>query len=260
MPTFTDREAQAAWDAGAESYDTFIESGMDSYRLEVHGPGLLAACGPVAGCRVLDLGCGQGYFSRELARQGARVTGVDLSEAQIALAQRHEVRESLGIEYRAMSASAVGENWQEGSFDRVTACMSLQDMASVEAVFASVAAVLRPGGRFLFSIPHPGTDTPFREWERDWKGGKKALKIDRYFETGPAICKWNMRGLSYPWDTPYERRTLAQWSALLASAGFLLRRLHEPRPTEEQVRRKPDLSDSHRLPYFLVFDLISAQP
>jgi 2-polyprenyl-3-methyl-5-hydroxy-6-metoxy-1,4-benzoquinol methylase len=255
---FTDREAQAAWNSGAEAYSDFIESGMDTYRLEVHGPALLAACGPVAGCRVLDLGCGQGYFSRELARQGARVTGVDLSEALIALARKHEEREPCGIEYRAMSASAVREPWPERPFDRVTACMSLQDMANVEAVFESVAAVLRPGGRFLFSIPHPGTDTPFRQWERDWKGRKGALKIDRYFDTGPAVCHWTMARLQYSWDTPWQRRTLAEWSARIADAGFLIRCLHEPRPTEEQVRLRPDLEDAYRVPYFLVFDVVSA--
>lgn len=107
----------------------------------------------------------------------------------------------------------------------------------------------------VFSIPHPGTDTLARAWERDPAGRKVALKIDRYFDSGPTVCNWNMPRLQYRWDTPYWRFTLEQWSEMIANAGFLVRRMHEPRPTVEQVKQRPELEDCSRLPYFLVFDL-----
>ena len=50
-----------AWDIAAEAWDDFVESGKDYYRIEVHGPALLDACGDVAGLGILDLGCGQGW-------------------------------------------------------------------------------------------------------------------------------------------------------------------------------------------------------
>ena len=118
--------------------------------------------------------------------------------------------------------------------------------------------VLVPRGRLVFSIAHPATNTPFREWERTETGEKGPLKIDRYFESGPAVLRWTMARLKYQWDTPYWRRTLAEWSSLLADAGFLIRRLHEPRPTPEQVACRPELDDAYRLPYFLIVDALRA--
>ena len=89
--------------------------------------------------------------------------------------------------------------------------------------------------------------------------GKGALKIDHYFESGPAVFHWNMARLTSHWDTPYWHHTLTEWSELLTSAGFLIRRLSEPRPTAEQVRQNPNLDDCYRLPYFLIFDLLKQQ-
>jgi 2-polyprenyl-3-methyl-5-hydroxy-6-metoxy-1,4-benzoquinol methylase len=252
---FTDDQARAAWNEGARAFEIFVESGADYYRREVHGPALLDACGPVADQRVLDLGCGQGFFTRQLARAGARATGVDLANELIVFALEHEKREPLGIEYRAMSATGSDRHWPAATFDVVTACMAIQDMADVEGTLRSAHVVLKRDGRLVFSVPHPCTDTPVREWERDGNSRKLALKIDRYFDAGAAVCHWNMPRLTYVWDTPCWRYTLTDWSRMIAGTGFLIRRMHEPRPTDEQVRRQPKLEDCWRLPYFLIFDL-----
>ena len=92
--SFSDDDARAAWNEGAEAWEAFVESGDDYYRHEVHGPALLAACEPVDGLAVLDLGCGQGYFSRLLARRGAQVIGIDIADQAIAYARQHEPRPS----------------------------------------------------------------------------------------------------------------------------------------------------------------------
>ena len=108
----------------------------------------------------------------------------------------------------------------------------------------------------VFSIPHPCTDTPVREWVLDQAGNKTALQIDRDFESGPTVCHWRMRRLRSHFDTPYWRHTLTEWSELIAGAGFLIRRLLEPRPTAPQVQRNPELADCYWLPYFLILDLV----
>jgi 2-polyprenyl-3-methyl-5-hydroxy-6-metoxy-1,4-benzoquinol methylase len=254
--TFTDADVRAAWNRGASAWHQFVQSGADYYRWRVHGPALLQACGDVKGARVLDLGCGEGYFARELARSGAQVVGIDLSDEQVSNAQKSETSDPLGIEYRCMSASAIDGVFAACSFDLVTACMALQDMGEVSTVLQSACAVLRPQGRMLFSAPHPATDMPFREWERDDRGNKMFLKVGRYFETGPSVMQWNMSRLVYQWSTPFWRRTLQEWSDAIAEAGFLIRRIYEPRPSEDDVAIQPEVSDARDFPYFLIFDLV----
>jgi len=253
---FHDGDARAAWNQAAEAWEDFVESGKDYYRDEIHGPALLAVCEPLSGLRVLDLGCGQGYFTRQLAKRGAHVVGVDIADEMLALARQHEKEDPLGIEYRQMSAAEVHRRWPTGSFDLVAGLMSLHDMAEPETVLRSAYAALKPAGRMAFVIPHPATDTPYREWEVDKNGTRGALKINHYFESGPTVLHWTMKRLIYHWDTPYWRHTLTEWSEMIAASGFLIRRIYEPRPTPEQVRHNPHVEDAFRLPYALLFELV----
>lgn len=252
--SFSTEEARRGWDAGAEAWDEFVESGADYYRVEVHGPALLEACGEVAGLRVLDLGCGQGWFSRQLARRGARVVGVDLSAAMLAHARRHEDEEPLGIEYVELDAARDPGRWPPGSFDLGTACMALHDMADAQGAIRGSWRVLSEGGRLVFSLPHPFSEMAHREWERDQAGTKLSLKVDGYFEGGADTLQWDMPRLRYPWETPRWRLTLSEWTGLVREAGFVLVGLREPRPTANQVARRPELEDCRRLPYFLVIE------
>ena len=252
----TGETALRAWDSAAEAWDEFVQSGNDWYRHEVHGPALLRACGDVRGLQVLDLGCGQGYFSRQLARAGAKVTGVDFSERQVANARKHESGEPLGIKYLVMDAVKVDKQWPHPVFDLVTSAYSIGDMPDAEGAFRAAYRVLKPGGRMAFSDAHPCTDPPFREWEKDEQGRKISLKIDRYFETGPGYCFWNMKRLKYHWNGPVWRRTIEELCSAVANAGFLIRHIAEPRPTPEQVAKNPELEDCYRLPYTLVFELV----
>jgi 2-polyprenyl-3-methyl-5-hydroxy-6-metoxy-1,4-benzoquinol methylase len=253
---FGDEQARDAWNEAAAAYEEFVESGADYYRSEVHGPALLAACEPIDGLDVLDLGCGQGGFCRALARRGARVVGVDIAEQVLFYARAHEEQEPLGIDYQLANAGEVGARWGPGRFDLVTAAMALHDMADVAAVLRAAFQVLKPDGRMAVSLPHPWTDTAYREWEMDGEGRRGALKIDRYFDSGAAVRPWAMERLRYAWDAPFWRLTLHEWSELIAGAGFLMRRLYEPRPTAEQVARHPRLEPSARLPGFLIVELV----
>ncbi len=115
------------------------------------------------------------------------------------------------------------------------------------------ATVLRPSGRFVFSVPHPATDTAYRVWERDDNGRKISLKLDRYFETGATVCHWSMPRLRvsvvHAVLAPYacglvrhavERRVRA--STFCAS--------HDRRAA--QIAQNPALEDCARMPYFLI--------
>jgi 2-polyprenyl-3-methyl-5-hydroxy-6-metoxy-1,4-benzoquinol methylase len=245
----------AAWDAAAEPWDEFVETGLDYWRTEVHGPPLLAACGEVSGKRALDLGCGQGWFSRQLAERGARVTAVDMSATQIANAQRHEAERPLGIAYHQLDAALVADRWPAESFDLVTACMVLQDTPDTDRILVAARRVLAPKGRMVFSIVHPIASSPVHEWVREEEGVKGAMAIDRYFDSGPFVLNWTMERLTTHWATPAWHLTFSEWSRLIADAGFTIDLLDEPRPTPEQVVQNAKFESATRFPFFLVFGL-----
>lgn len=255
---FTPDASRDAWDEGADAWIRFVRTGADWYRTLVHGPGLLRACRVTPGERALDIGCGEGWFSRALAGEGARVTGIDHSTRMIDAAAQEERDHPLGVTYLRASATDLPAPFEPASFDLVTACMALQDTSDPAACLRGAHGVLRDDGRFVFSVPHPLTETKVREWERHPDGTKKALRIDRYFDTGPAVMHWSMPRLAHRWSSPYWRHTLEEWTEMVAGAGFVIRRIAEPRPDEALVAAHPQLDDCRRVPYFLVIDAAKA--
>jgi 2-polyprenyl-3-methyl-5-hydroxy-6-metoxy-1,4-benzoquinol methylase len=254
------RQALASWEEAADAWDQFVETGLDFYRTDLHGPALLEACAPVRGARVLDLGCGQGWFTRQLARAGAQVVGIDWSPRLITHARRHETGAPLGAVYEVLDAVQIGTRFAGQSFELITGCMSVMDMPRPGEVLAAARALLAAGGRLVMSVPNPVTDSSYREWERDAYGRKLSLKIDRYFEARTNWMDWNLRRLPMRFRTVQFRFTLEQWSAMIAAAGLVIARMWEPRPSEEAVANRPELADARRVPFFLIFDLRVANP
>ena len=241
-----------AWDRAADRWEEFVETGLDYARLEVHGPALLKACGRVRGLRVLDVGCGQGYFSRLLAERGASVVGIDVSPRMIAHAKMHEEKQPLGIEYRVMDARKIGNVWTPGSFDLITACMSLDDMPRPDRVIQSASRILADEGGIAFSVVH--SLSPHNSWRTD-KTGVIMVRLDDYFEKGSEVVRWDMPRLKHHWSTIGFRFTISDWSRMADESGFSVERIYEPRPSLSQVGKHPELRICYRLPFFLVFRL-----
>ncbi|MGP8184095.1 MAG: class I SAM-dependent methyltransferase [Thermoplasmata archaeon] len=248
-------DARKAWDDAIDVWEDFQEAGKDFSRDRVHGPALLRSLGPVRGLRVLDVGCGQGRFTRRLAKLGARVTGIDWSAAMIETAQHHEQRAPLGIEYRRMDARNAVRAWPPATFDRVVSCMSLMDMPNSPAVVRGAHRLLRPGGRFVFSVSHP-LNTAAVRWERPSTDVRHrgAMLVDRYFEEGPRVTEWAMMRLQRPFATPYWHRTFESWFSTLRRAGFEVDSLTEPHASEADVRSNHLLAGTRRVPFFLVIN------
>jgi SAM-dependent methyltransferase len=150
------------------------------------------------------------------------------------------------------AAAGIGGHFPEASFDLITGRMSFQDIADPAAVLAGAGRLLRPGGRVVFSIPHPCTDTLVRRGRRNDAGRKAVLELDRSFDTGPAVCDWSMARPKCPWRTPYRRFTLAEWVGLVRAAGLVVLGMTEPRPNAALPAANPDSEDCARMAYFLV--------
>ncbi len=109
---------------------------------------ILDRLGPAQGLRILDVGCGAGLASEVLARAGAQVTGLDAAPAALAAARAHAEAQGLAIDYR----EGMPEDLPEGTmFDAVVALEVVEHVTDRDTFLASLARVLKPGGRLFMS-------------------------------------------------------------------------------------------------------------
>jgi 2-polyprenyl-3-methyl-5-hydroxy-6-metoxy-1,4-benzoquinol methylase len=154
-------ETREAWNQNAAFWDERMGEGNDFVEVLIWPPTeRLLALRP--GERVLDIACGNGLTSRRLAALGAEVVAFDFAEAMIAHAVERTTEYTERIEYLVLDATdeaallALGE----GQFDAALCNMALFDMADIEPLMRALARLLRPGGRFVFSVLHPCFNSP----------------------------------------------------------------------------------------------------
>src|SRR3989344_1619277 len=140
---------KSEWDRAAAFWDA--EAGEKGIWHQEHDidPVVLKVLGGVRNKRILEIGCGNGYFSRMLARRGAKVIGTDLSSKLIGFALMREKEKPLGIRYLVRDAAHL-RDLKTKSFDIVTGNMCLMDIADAKAAIREASRVLRRNGRFVF--------------------------------------------------------------------------------------------------------------
>jgi ubiquinone/menaquinone biosynthesis C-methylase UbiE len=250
-------EAGRYWNANAEVWTRLARAGYDVYRDYLNTPAFFAMLPEVDGLSGIDIGCGEGHNTRLLARRGARVTAVDVSEVFIDYAKQAEEQEPLGIAYRV--ASAVELPFADATFDFAVGFMSFMDVPETERLLAEAFRVLKPGGFLQFSIEHPCFATGHRRHHRDRQGRIYALEVGDYFRTGQGeVSEWLFSAAPFDvkaglrkFKTPRFTRTLSQWLNFLIDAGFVLERVEEPRPSNETVQACPRVQGAQVVAYFL---------
>jgi 2-polyprenyl-6-hydroxyphenyl methylase/3-demethylubiquinone-9 3-methyltransferase len=105
---------------------------------------------PVAGKKVLDVGCGGGILTEALAYRGADVTGIDMGEAPLAVAKLHSLEAGVEVNYRQCTAEQLAEE-EPGSYDIVTCLEMLEHVPDPSSVISACAKLAKPGGDLFFS-------------------------------------------------------------------------------------------------------------
>lgn len=246
-----DSEPKVQWESNAEDWTRLTRDGHDRYRDIVNTPAFFSLLPPIEGLRCLDLGCGEGHNTRMLRRAGGRPIGLDVVEA-FALAS---------LEADRSTPVTIGDGcdlpFRSASFDVVTAFMSLMDLTDPEAALDEISRVLRPGGFTQFSIGHPVTTTPIREWSTDDAGERVALRIGGYFEEGPLTDRWMFGSAptddgTRPFTITLARRTLSSWLNMVVDCGLQLTGVAEPYADEQTAAEHPEIADTRVAPYFLI--------
>jgi 2-polyprenyl-3-methyl-5-hydroxy-6-metoxy-1,4-benzoquinol methylase len=119
-------------------------------------PPVFELCGDVSGLDIIDLGCGEGYCSRELAGRGAgSVTGVELSNEMVQIAKAQDAELGQGITYRQGDVTSLSDSGAEYDLAIGVFVYNYLTTEQMLASFKEVYRVLKPGGQFVFSVPHP---------------------------------------------------------------------------------------------------------
>lgn len=197
--------------------------------------------GPLEARSVLDLACGHGRMSRELARRGARVVGVDVSASLLTKARDLQEREPLGIRYVEGDVTDAGVLAGD-RFDAVVASFGLTDIDDLDGLAATVMRVLAPGGAFVVSMLHPcfaGGAGVSPSWP-----ATGTYQDEGWWQPGPEDSLSTLRQ-----RVGANHRKLSTYLEVFAAAGLRLDVLVEPPPPRQWVE---DRSDASRGPVFLV--------
>lgn len=206
-------------------------------------PAMRALLPELSGRRVLDLGCGFGWFCRWAAAAGAsEVLGIDLSENMLAraIADTDDVR----VSYERHDLDTV--ELPTETFDIAYSSLALHYVVDIDRLFRTVHEALRPSGVFVFSIEHPIYTAPSSPAFVTDASGHATWPLDQYLAEGPRSTDWLAPGVVK------QHRTIGTYVSLLHKAGFVLTSLEEWGPSSEQIDEMPAWAVERDRPPFLL--------
>ena len=206
-------------------------------------PALRALLPDLRGLRVVDLGCGFGWFCRWARGQGAaEVLGIDASEKMLARARADTA--DTAVTYLRADLERVELSGR--AFDVAYSSLALHYIQNLGRLLATVHRALVPGGRLVFSAEHPIFTAPTEPGWSVGADGRKRWPVDSYLCEGERRTEW-LGGRVIK-----QHRTLGTYVNLLLRLGFALSYVEEWGPTDEQIAARPVLAEERQRPMFLL--------
>lgn len=217
---------------------------------QVHGldgaaewPVLRSMLPDMGGRRVVDLGCGFGWFSRWADESGAAsVLGVDVSTKMLERARSQTT--SATIKYQCADLDRL--DLAPGSTDHVFSSLTLHYVHDLNRLLSIVAESMTPGGSVVFSVEHPIYSAPTAQKFETSANGNRIWPLDNYLVEGERVTNWFVDGIVK------EHRTVATYVNTVIEAGLVLDQIVECGPTAEAVEARPELADDRHRPWFLL--------
>ncbi len=210
------------WEQMTGWWDEKLGDEGDLWHRTLIDPPLLRFAGEVAGLRVLDLACGNGYLSCRFAHQGATVTGVDANAPLIERTRAREAREPLGITLHVADAADL-QMLAEGAFDLAICNMALMDIERADGTIQEAARVLRQGE----PLRRQPVTSLFRQNRHLRLGYRDDLSYNRHLAKNEALPRDNgHRPALEAGGRPGHQRAQLPLPTIVAA-------LEEPEPTDE---------------------------
>ena len=176
-------KSKTGWGKVAGWYhDTVQDSG--SYQRDLIMPNLLRLLGIKPGQKILDLGCGEGLFTRRFAKAGAEVTAIDIAPELVLIAKREAAAESEHYKFQprfGVSDAASIPMVLDATQDIVVINLALQNIENVAGVFKECSRVLKSGGKLFMVLNHPAFRIPkASEWGWTADNAVQYRRVDKY--------------------------------------------------------------------------------
>lgn len=220
----------------------------NDFRIHYIMPYTLEKLGDVSRKYILDLGCGEGGYSRALANEGAIVTSADCSEAFIEYAKNKAKDDGLKIEHCVLNANTLS-GIKDNYYDIVLCAMMLMDVEDLDGTLREIYRVLKPNGRVFISILHPC----FKGKETKWIKNNNNIEVlvSDYHNSKEWIGE--IKGLSAP--ILYRHRTMSDYIKAFVKNEFRIIDMNEPIPTEEQAQMSSRVAWLKKIPMYLFIEL-----
>jgi len=200
----------------------------------------------LGGRRIVDLGCGYGWFCRWAREHGAtRVLGIDVSERMLVRAE--DMTSDPAIAYRRADLEMLDLGTE--TFDFAYSSLALHYIVNLPGLLAELHRALVPGSKFVFSVEHPIVTAPIPAGWSVGPDGRKTWPIDNYQNEGSRRTNWLAEGVIK------QHRTLGTLLNLLIRAGFTIAHVEEWAPSEEQIAANPEWAEERERPMFLLMSV-----
>jgi 2-polyprenyl-3-methyl-5-hydroxy-6-metoxy-1,4-benzoquinol methylase len=256
QPVDLNEETRNLWNQKASFWDDKMgDSGNDFQRLLV-APASERMLNLQPGETVLEIACGNGVFTRRMAQLGVNVIATDFSEQFLERARARPSEYADRIEYRLLDATREDQIVALGKhrFDASVCNMAIMDMAEIDPLMRGIRQVVKPGGRFVFSLTHPcfnNIGMAFCVEEATLNGDlvtTYSVKITKYLHSGP---QKGVGMVGEPVSHYYFDRPLHTIFNACFNAGLMLDGLEEP-----AFNHPHDGSQSMRLLSWINYDEI----
>jgi 2-polyprenyl-3-methyl-5-hydroxy-6-metoxy-1,4-benzoquinol methylase len=206
MHVLSDKKIIDSWEKNVSPWVKAIQGRQIESRIAVTDQAIIESISSIAGKKVIDIGCGEGWLVRQLSTLGFSVTGTDAISALINKAKELGEGSYKHLEYENMSSQTIDEK-----FDIAVCNFSLLGKESVEHIFNIIPSILTNEGYFVIQTLHPNTSCGELPYIDGWREGT-----------------WTGFSNEFNDPPPWYFRTIESWFNLYLDSGLQLKQIKEP--------------------------------
>jgi ubiquinone/menaquinone biosynthesis C-methylase UbiE len=236
-----EREKGEEWKKNAAFWIKIIRENLDPFRLKITNKAILEPLKSKKNLKIFDVGCGEGYLCRTLAKKGHRVFGIDSCPKLIKAAQDLEKKSPLGVKY------FVGDfrktSFPPSYFDVILSHQTINEIPNPGKAFWEFFRILKKNGKLILLFLHPCFEINPQKYFQKVKIKKRYYLVSGIKSSSPYF---------------YLHLPLSEWIRLLEKSRFLIKRIEEPHPSLKLLKKDKWWRKTFKKPLFILIEAIKA--